>query len=101
MEYNKGRQDATLKQEKIPDKKQIDYNIKNQYINPKTKAKRRASTGQNIPLILYNFRIKSSKASPPDNKNLPFIRCFDFAIASAVTLVTVAIMALVNPARIR
>jgi hypothetical protein len=101
LECNKVRQDTTLKQEKILDKKQIDYNTKNQYIIPRIEAKRRASTGQNILLILYNFRIKSSKVSPPGNKNLLFIRCFDFAIASTVTLVTVAIMALVNPARIR
>ena len=86
MECSKVRQDTTLKQEKIPDKKQIDYNTKSQYISPRIKAKRRASTGQNILLILYKFRIKSSKVSPPGSKNLPFICCFDFATASTVTL---------------
>ena len=40
----------------------------------------------NILLILYKFRIKSSKVSPPGSKNLPFICCFDFATASTVTL---------------
>lgn len=46
LECNKVRQDISVKQEKILDKKQIDYSAKNQYISPKIKAKKRVSTGQ-------------------------------------------------------
>ena len=48
LECSKVRQDTTLKQEKIPDKKRMNYNTKNQYITPRIKAKRRLSTGQSF-----------------------------------------------------
>ena len=46
LECNKVRQDISVKQENIPDKKDIRYNATNQKITYNTKAKRRASTGQ-------------------------------------------------------
>ena len=46
LECNKVRQDISVKQENIPDKKDIRYNTTNQKITYNTKVKRRASTGQ-------------------------------------------------------
>ena len=86
LECNKVRQDISVKQENIPDKKDIRYNATNQKITYNTKAKRRTLNRTILSSLFYKFRIKSSKVSPPGSKNLPFICCFDFATASTVTL---------------
>ena len=70
LECNKVRQDISVKQENIPDKK----------------GKKKGINRTISPSFFYKFRIKSSKVSPPGSKNLPFICCFDFATASTVTL---------------